>query len=362
MKEYMMMMVGDINLSLFHIFVLFGFILFVIILVITFYKPKKNPQTHTLYTDALNAMVKADRTTALRLLRDVVKQDSDHVNAYLQLGNILRDENPEQAAKIHQSLTVRPNLPSQVQLDIHQSLARDYEKLGKLDLARLEGEQILRLDKKNIWAVEFLLKLAEGSKDWASASEFAKKLQRLKNNKELKYSAQFDLYKGLQFIKENNNKDALVHLNKAVKIAPDFGLPYKHIGDIYEISRDLLKAVDNWELYAIKAPKDAPKVFSKIESALFDLGLYSEVENFYRRILDNDPKNFDAIIHLANVLEEKGEANAALNLVEETLKFDKLDLRSSLMKIKLSLTTSTPIELSRQIDHIIDKLHENENT
>ena len=85
------------------------------------------------------------------------------------------------------------------------------------------------------------------------------------------------------------------------------------------------------------------------------------MENFYRRILDNDPKNFQAIIHLANVLEEKGEGQAALALVEETLKPDNPDVRGALMKLKLSLTTSTPIELAHQVDAILETLSILEN-
>ena len=73
-------------------------------------------------------------------------------------------------------------------------------------------------------------------------------------------------------------------------------------------------------------------------------------------ILENDPKNFDAIIHLANVLEEKGESQIALAVVEESLESGELDVRSALMKLKLSLNTSTPIELSHQIDSILDRL------
>ena len=69
------------------------------------YKPQKSPRTDNIYTEALNAMVRADKTKAVSLLRDVVKKDSDHVDAYLQLGNILRDSNPQQAVKIHQTLT-----------------------------------------------------------------------------------------------------------------------------------------------------------------------------------------------------------------------------------------------------------------
>ena len=81
-------------------------------------------------------MVRGDTRTALSHLRNVVKQDTNHINAYLQMGDILREEDNVQAAiKIHQSLTVRPNLSNEVKRDIHKSLALDFEQLGNITKA-----------------------------------------------------------------------------------------------------------------------------------------------------------------------------------------------------------------------------------
>ena len=97
-------------------------------------------------------------------------------------------------------------------------------------------------------------------------------------------------------------------------------------------------------------------IYSKIESALFDLGRYSEVEKFYRKIIDLDTSNFEATIRLANVLEEKGEGGAALGLIESLSKQSSTDIRIDLMKLKLSLLTSNPVELARQVHLMLDKL------
>ncbi|MBH09275.1 MAG: hypothetical protein CMG74_02795 [Candidatus Marinimicrobia bacterium] len=346
----------------FHILpVILVLILLILSIIYLFYKPQKKPRTDNIYTEALNAMVNADKVKAINLLRDVVKQDSDHINAYIQLGNIFREDNPEQAAKIHQSLTVRPNLSDESQIDIHRALAKDYKKLRHLDLAKREGEQILRINKKNEWALKFLLSLAEQTEDWDRASQLVKQLEKQTSSKEGYELARFDVYKGLQCMKDEKHNEALSYFDKAVKRAPEFGLPYKYKGNIFEKSRDLVKAVDNWEIYALKEPKEAFTVFSRIEEALFDLGRYSEVENFYRRVLDNDPKNFEAIIHLANVLEEKGESQIALNMIEEMISPKNPDVRGALMRLKLSLSTSTPIELAHQIDAILEILSNKEN-
>ena len=65
---------------------------------------------------ALNAMLMSDKSKAITLLSDIVKNDSEHINAYLQLGNLLREDDPDRATKIHQMLTVRQNLSKETKV------------------------------------------------------------------------------------------------------------------------------------------------------------------------------------------------------------------------------------------------------
>ena len=90
------------------------------------FKSKNIPKADNLFSDALNALINGNKTKAISLLQQTVKQDTNHVRAYLQLGNILRKENTDQAIKIHQSLTVRPNLVAEQKVEIHKALAKDY--------------------------------------------------------------------------------------------------------------------------------------------------------------------------------------------------------------------------------------------
>ena len=124
--------------------------------------------------DALNAMLLSDKRKAINLLSIVVKNNSEHINAYLQLGNLLRDEDTDRAIKIHQMLTVRKKLPRDTKVEILKSLALDYKKIGDLNKSRSESEKILEMDKLNLWANSFLL--AEKVEDW----DYAEKKKRRK--------------------------------------------------------------------------------------------------------------------------------------------------------------------------------------
>ena len=334
--------------------------LIVTVVLIYYFKPQKKERIESIYTKALNAMIRGDSRTALTHLRDVVKQDTDHINAYLQMGNILRSEdNPGAAKKIHQSLMVRPNLSKQIRLDIHMALALDFELIGDLLKAQNEAELVLKIDKKNLWANEFLLSIFEKQKNWDKATMISKTVQRLKDYKDPDQIAKFLVFQGMNKLEKGLENEALSIFNKAVKTAPKYGLSYLRLGDYFSDKRDLTKAIENWEKFALYNPTKSYKVYSKIESALFDLGRFSEVEKFYERILENDPLNLTALAKLANVLEEKGDHRDALNLVDEALSKNDLSVHSHLMKLKLSLQVSKPHELSNYIDRIIQLLTAN---
>jgi len=327
--------------------------------VIFFYsfRPKNKLRTESLYTNALNAMVRGDSRTALKHLRDVVKQDTEHVDAYLQMGDIFREQgNSQQALKIHQSLTVRPNLTNDLKKDIHKSLALDFLQDGQLNKAQREAEFVLKLEKRNEWANDLLLQIAETQGDWGKAAQTAKTIQKIKQIQDAPQLSRFKVFQGLGALKKGNRKEAAQHFIKAIKLAPEYGLPYLHLANLKAEERDLVKAIENWEKFALNTPLEGQKVFSKIETALFDLGRFSEVENFYKRILKKDPANLEALANLANVLEEKGEHNNALVLVDEALAHFDDSIHARLMKLKLSLNVSKPFELSQQIDKMIELL------
>ena len=316
-------------------------------------KPLIKNNSNKLYTEALNMLVRGDSQNAIRLLRDVVKQDTNHLDAYLQLGDILRDEgNSQNAIKIHQSLTVRPGLDDKLQIQIHQSLAKDYLSLNEISLAKKEAEMILNIDKKEFWATEFLLDLAEKSHDWAQAAHLIKTLDS--NNSDITRLARFKVYEGMGKFENGDRKGAEQCFNKAIEIAPNFGLPHLYLGNLFSENRNLVKALEHWEQYALLDLKNGSSIYSKIESALFDLGRFSEVEKFYQRALKNNPRNLDALAKIANVLEEKGERQKALDLVEDALSQHQDSIKLRLMKLKLSIQYSSPPQLSQQIDKMID--------
>ena len=121
-------------------------------------------------------------------------------------------------------------------------------------------------------------------------------------------------------------------------------------------NRDLVKAVEYWEKYMELEPSNSSLVFDNIETALFDLGRYSEVEKFYRKVLNENPLDINAGLRLANVLNEKGENKSAIALIDQFSSQDETSISVMLMKLKLSLSNQTPAELSFYLDEILTKV------
>ena len=339
------------------------YIIFAIIITISllwlsyfYFKPSKGKHINNTYTEALNAMLLADKRKAISLLSNVVKKDSSHIDAYLQLGNLLRDEEPGRAIKIHQMLTVRPTVSKETKIEILKSLALDYEKTSELSKAKSEAEKIVEIDKANQWANSFLLSISEKMEDWDYAELKAKELQKIKGFNESINLSKYTLKKGLEYFKINNMTEAETLFRKAINESPNFGLPYRYLGDIMHLNRDLVKAVEYWEKYMDLDPIESANVFDRIETALFDLGRYSEVEKFYRKVLDKNSDDVNAGQRLANVLNEKGENKAAITLIDQFIEKENSSISVMLMKLKLSLLTKTPAELSYYVDEILDKV------
>ena len=303
--------------------------------------------------EALNAMLLSNKRKAINLLSTLVKNDSEHISAYLQLGNLLRDENTDRAIKIHQMLTVRQNLDKETKIEIFKSLALDYKKNNDLKRSKIEAEKIFELDKNNLWANKFLLSLAEETEDWDYAVKKAKDLKKIKGYEGDVNLSKYTLQKGVIHLEKNNLMDAERLLREVVHESPDFAMSYKYLGDIKSSERDLVKAVEYWEKFMELSPNESHLVFDNIETALFDLGRYSEVEKFYKKVLENNPKDLNAGLRLANVLNEKGENKAAIDLIDSFISIENPSVLVMLMKLKLSLSSKTPAELGHFIDEIL---------
>ena len=270
------------------------------------------------------------------------------MEAYLLLGNTIRSDFPEQAVKIHQSLTVRPGLSKSVLVDIHIALAEDYRALKKIDLAKREGENILRYERRNKWALELMLALAEEEKDWQQAEHWNRLLLKIYGKDITPDLGRYHVYAGMDKM-ESGDLSAASEFKKAIKISSESALPYLYLGKIYNREGNKEAALEYWREYVLLTAKPVLDIYKVIEDLLFELNRYSEVEEIYRGIVEKHPENTEALVRMVNHMLEKGNAGKAISLLDR-YSVDSMTVR--LLKHKVSL----PNEISPDIVSGVDAL------
>jgi len=236
----------------------------------------KKRDSAQLYTEALESLLKHDQRDAFLKLRELVKNNTDRIEAYIKLADILREtDKQDRAAKIHKSLLTRPKLSPEIKEEILTSLAKDYEALKLYDHAEENAVEILRLNKKNRWAAGFLVAVSEKNKKWAKAGEYLKYFEKLTGKDEEKKRANYLFLQGMDAENLGNTKEARLKYQKASQVNSSFGDPFLKLAEFNEKEGNLPDAIENWKKYIKVSPDSSREVFSKIEKALYKLGRFT---------------------------------------------------------------------------------------
>ncbi len=271
-----------------------------------------------LYTMALNHMLHGEDDAAIRLFRDVVRTDTDNIEAYINLGILMRKNGKTaNAIKIHQGLLYRQETTPIQRLEIMRNLVEDYCLAGDKLRALNFVENILSIDKKNIWAMEKNHTLNRDLGRWDKASEYLEKVQTLKKESNNRLLALYKIQEGLQKFKAGEYHEARLDFRKALKIDPDCEAAYYHIASSYVLDHRELDAVEEWVKFADLAPQKAHLIFKPLQTILFNLGNFGNIESFYENLLKRLPGDPMTLIALAGFYEKKGNIGKAIAILEE---------------------------------------------
>src|SRR4030066_876652 len=126
-------------------------LLMVLIFVIFWTKNRATPKeiAQEIFVEGLMALASGNHKVAYQKFRSVVQQDTENVDAYLMLGNLLRQRGKaEKALQIHKELTIRPSLTEAKRIQVQKSLADDYLAVGQHDRAAEILEELWKKEKE----------------------------------------------------------------------------------------------------------------------------------------------------------------------------------------------------------------------
>jgi lipopolysaccharide biosynthesis regulator YciM len=317
------------------------------------YTQKARVSESSLYIEALRDLLDRQQESAFTKLRQVVASDSGNIDAYLRLGQILREHSrPDRALQVHKDLTLRGGLSKDEKVAILRQLTLDYVDLKEHETAEAALKELILLSPQSQWGHRQLLALQEKGQKWEAAYETAAALLRLEANKSKKPLAKFKYQSGLQLYRKREYHKARVILKEAIGLDPTLVEAYLAIGDSYFDEKRLEDAANFWKKLISAVPEQGHTALDRLKKVMFELGRFGEVAEICESILDHDPKNVGARRTLAEFYEKKGDLDAAVETLERIVDDDPNDLSSIVELIRFYVEKDDRRKLSELLRNL----------
>jgi lipopolysaccharide biosynthesis regulator YciM len=341
------------NPIIYYVIVIAAVIVVILLFASLQFRSRKKRPSPSPYTEALNYLIDGNITLAAQKLREAAQKDSSNVDAFLRLGNIYRDTgNVQRAIKIHTELTLRTELTPTMRMDVYRVLALDYTAAGNIVRALEYIDTLLHHNKRDRWALQQKQSLLEQRGDFRGAFDQEKRIQNLDGTSNSHKLALIRSQEGIALFRQGKGRDARLRFREAIKIQAGCAPAYLFWGESYLNEDRVQDAVNIWAKFVKANPADAYLAFQSMESVLFDMGRFGEMEAYYRQVLEQRPGDVHALVALAKFLHKKGESESALRVLKDGLDRnpDSLWIRRNMILIHAHLKdTDSVLALAHDI-------------
>ncbi len=324
-----------------------------------FYKSGKPDSS--LYVQALQELLDGKAEQAFGNLRQVVADDSSNVDAYLRLGQILRNHGkPDQALQVHKDLTLRNGLAREQKAAILRQLVADYMGLEESDTAQAALRELIILEPQSRWAHARLLEVQKAAKNWEEAYDTAARILKMETGKSKKPLAAFKYNMGRELHKKREYRKARILFKEALGLDPGFVSAYLSLGDSYYEEGRREDAVNFWNKLIAAVPEEGYRAIERLKRTLFDLGRFGDIVEICESILKHKPRDLVARLTLAEFHEKKGDLDLAAELLIQVVEDepDNLEAVLHLIRIYLEKGDNRRVEeLLRDLERRREKRH-----
>ncbi|MDP8078763.1 lipopolysaccharide assembly protein LapB [Phocoenobacter skyensis] len=278
------------------------------------------------YMTGLNFLLSNQQEKAVDLFLSMVQNQNEEqigagsqFEAELTLGNLFRSRGEvDRALMIHRKLDENPNYTIEQKLLVKQQLAKDFMKVGFYD--RAENYYIELLDEPEfaLNSLTQLMNIYQRTQEWKNAINVAEKLIKVHPTTErISLSHYYCEYSN---VLQQQNKNFLTLLNKALEINPNCVRASILLGDYYSSNQQYDKALNHFQQVLTQDPDYISEVIDKIKHCYIQLNTLDDFEFFL--IKANQIKHNSAIdIALAELIESKdGELAAKSKLYQQISK------------------------------------------
>jgi lipopolysaccharide biosynthesis regulator YciM len=340
-----------INIKLVLLLILAAAVVLLVIILLFQRKRRRKPHRNT-YIDALYALIDGRKDDALRLLTKAVKNGEGDVDAYLQLGNLLREKQmPEKAFQIHKSLMVRRDLGFEDEKAIQMALAEDLADLGKIERSIQALESVYQ-KRKDPDIVLSLHKLYHRNGAHERAYAMLKDLSRLDRSVDTSNRAAYLATAADILIRQERIGEAKRYLDKARKEDGN-SIPALYLTAQLAMSEnDLATASKMWERILQSDIDYFGDVAPLLEKTLYESGKFQHLEKVLLELLQRHPRRPGLLNALASFYEKKGELDKAISILENERASIQEDAAVSARLAALYLETEKPQYAHRILEEI----------
>jgi len=257
------------------------------------------------YVAGVNFLLSNQQDKAVDLFLDMLKEDSNTVEAHLTLGNLFRSRGEvDRAIRIHQALMESASLTFEQRLLAVQQLGRDYMAAGMYDRAEDMFTQLINEEDFRVSALQQLLTIHQATSDWQKAIEVAEKLVKLGKDKQRSEIAHFYCELALQAMGGDDLDKTLSLLKKAAQADKQCARASIMYGRIYLSQKEYAKAVDVLEKVLQQDKELISEALPLMEEAYQHLPSTDAWANFLKRCVEENT-GATAELLLADILEQQ---------------------------------------------------------
>ncbi|PID79226.1 hypothetical protein CSA17_05550 [bacterium DOLJORAL78_65_58] len=279
----------------------------------------QNPQER--YHQALERWLDGDLEGATELLEKLVQDHPETIDPYQQLGTLLRLRGePERAAALHRSLTVRRDLSRPRKVAAGLALAEDLLDMEQWDATRKVLDDLIRdaSGTSPYWLARFRHWHGSGNRPEAARAlkQGARSVPEPERETFQRRYAAYQLDRALEAVRAGDGGEARARLKDVRKI------PLAHIRE--RLVRAMLAAAENNPTKALTVaaedlldnPAELAILLPLLQQVLLESGQFTRTLPILERACQAEHAPPDMWVHLALLYEKLGERDKAIHLLQ----------------------------------------------
>lgn len=311
------------------------------------------------YEQGLNALITGDRTAALKHLAQAVRENPRNLDAYVRLGNLLRERGQiRQATQIHRELLVKRRLPEPTRVEIVKNLALDLAEVRRWDEVIEHIRSLPRPERSDLRMLRLARDAYEATGDLDHAVATHKEILAASSTQREPTIAIYRAQAGLQVLRRGERDRARAEFQAALKDSSEAAIANLYLGDLAADEDDIERATAYWMKLVTDKPECAHLVFDRLEKAYFELGDFGRMLGIYEDVVSRSPSNVHALCGLSRMLDRKGEIDEAITVAREAIKHEGSSLAGHRQLVELLVRHGRFEEAARAAQSLVAGLAE----